>query len=126
MITPCSHFPRIGDEELAQAVFAEAERMQREKIDAALREWKSRASNCQKGVRLPDGTHCAYRIPNIAYHHWGQRLGYECWDDAGFVFEFLRDNPQCRVQNESISPLSGWTPMSDKAVVYRSTRRGAA
>ena len=109
------------------AVFAEAERMENEKVELALREWKSRAHNMQRGVRLPDGTHCPYRIPSIAYHHWGRRYGYECWDDAGFVYEFLRDNPQCRVQNESISPLSGWTPMSDKAVLYRTAKlRGAA
>lgn len=35
------------------------------------------------------------------YHYWGQRLGYECWDDEKFVAEFLRDNPECRVENET-------------------------
>lgn len=31
------------------------------------------------------------------YHYWGQRLGYECWDDPEFVREYLRDNPDSRV-----------------------------
>lgn len=31
------------------------------------------------------------------YHYWGQRLGYECWSDPEFVREYLRDNPDSRV-----------------------------
>jgi len=44
------------------------------------------------------------------YHYWGQRLGYECWDDPQFVHEFLRDNPDCRVKNVSDRIISGWRP----------------
>jgi hypothetical protein len=121
MLIQCNEFPRVHDEEIARAVFAEAERMQQEQMDAALREWKSMASGFQRGVRLPDGTHCAYRIPQIAYHHWGRHLGYECWEDAGFVAEFLRDNPQCRVSNETLSPtiLTGWSPSTPSSMAYR-------
>lgn len=32
-----------------------------------------------------------------AYHWWGQRIGYECWEDKDFVDGFLRDNPESRV-----------------------------
>ena len=38
-------------------------------------------------------------IPGAAYHYWGQRLGYECWEDDQFVKEFLRDNPEVAVTN---------------------------
>lgn len=31
------------------------------------------------------------------YHYWGQRLGYDCWNDPQFVREYLRDNPDSRV-----------------------------
>lgn len=31
------------------------------------------------------------------YHYWGQRLGYECWNNEEFVREYLRDNPDSRV-----------------------------
>ena len=31
------------------------------------------------------------------FHYWGQRLGYECWDDPEFLREYLRDNPDSRV-----------------------------
>lgn len=37
-------------------------------------------------------------IDATAYHYWGQRLGYECWNDAQFLHEFERDNPHARVK----------------------------
>lgn len=39
------------------------------------------------------------RIPLAAWHYWGQRLGYECWEDKSFLNEFLRDNPETAVRN---------------------------
>lgn len=34
-------------------------------------------------------------VPIAAFHYWGQRLGYACWDDPEFLREFKRDNPDC-------------------------------
>lgn len=39
------------------------------------------------------------RIPVQAWHYWGLRLGYECWEDNQFLEEFLRDNPETAVFN---------------------------
>jgi hypothetical protein len=39
------------------------------------------------------------RIPLSAVHYWGQRLGYDCWNDETFVSEFIRDNPEVAVNN---------------------------
>jgi hypothetical protein len=39
------------------------------------------------------------RIPPYAFHYWGQRLGYECWEDDQFMKEFMRDNPEVAVKN---------------------------
>ena len=39
------------------------------------------------------------KIPIQAWHYWGQRLGYECWEDDQFLREFLRDNPETAVNN---------------------------
>ena len=39
------------------------------------------------------------QIPIQAWHYWGQRLGYECWEDNQFLSEFLRDNPETAVSN---------------------------
>lgn len=51
------------------------------------------------------------RIPTTAYHFWGQKLGYGCWNDKGFMDEFLRDNPELRVNSGGTKEISvGWTP----------------
>lgn len=51
------------------------------------------------------------RIPTTAYHFWGQKLGYGCWNDKAFMDEFLRDNPELRVNSGGTKEISvGWTP----------------
>lgn len=37
-------------------------------------------------------------VSSTAFHYWGQRLGYECWNDPQFLREFERDNPAVRVK----------------------------
>jgi len=41
------------------------------------------------------------QIHPTVFHYWGQRLGYECWDDAQFCREMCRDNPELRVRSRS-------------------------
>lgn len=38
------------------------------------------------------------RIDNGLYHTWGQKYGYNCWRDNGFLKEVERDNPEVRVK----------------------------
>lgn len=58
-------------------------------------------------------------IPGDAYHFWGIKLGYGCWDDKQFMSEFLRDNPQCRVNSGGTKEISvGWVPSTN----YRSRK----
>lgn len=53
-------------------------------------------------------------IPGEAYHFWGIKLGYECWDDKQFRHEFFRDNPQCKVNSGGTKDISvGWVPSSN-------------
>lgn len=44
------------------------------------------------------GQHKA-RIEATSYHYWGKRLGYDCWNDRKFIKEYLRDNPESRVNS---------------------------
>ena len=123
-----AEMPFVFDEEMAQLVFREAELQQEREFQQVLKAWKGRSHTAQRGVRLPDGTHMAYKIPRVAYDAWGRKLGYECWDDAQFVHEFLRDNPECRVHAEAANPtiLSGWAP-SERVKKYRKLKgQGAA
>jgi hypothetical protein len=56
------------------------------------------------------------RIPVESYHYWGKRLGYDCWRDAGFRKEFLRDNPECRVNSKAAKTtvrVEGRKPLYD-------------
>lgn len=39
------------------------------------------------------------RVPLDAYHFWGQKLGYDCWNDKQFLHEFERDNPAVKVKS---------------------------
>lgn len=53
-------------------------------------------------------------IPGDAYHFWGQKLGYDCWNDKRFLAEFFRDNPQCKVNSGGTKDISvGWVPSSN-------------
>lgn len=36
-------------------------------------------------------------VDGYAFHSWGQKLGYQCWNDPNFVREFKRDNPAVKV-----------------------------
>jgi hypothetical protein len=38
------------------------------------------------------------QIHPASYHYWGQRLGYDCWQDPQFRKEYLRDNEASRVK----------------------------
>lgn len=38
-------------------------------------------------------------IDPTSFHYWGNRLGYDCWDDKQFLREYERDNPAARVRH---------------------------
>ncbi|GEM_PF-4466950 len=111
-----------NDEEAAQKVMRlvhEREQLQLQREKKAVQGW---SLNGRRAVRMPDGTHAQFTIPTYSYHMWGKKLGYECWKDAGFVHEFLRDNPQCRINSVAERAMSGWTPASSYAQGYRKTQ----
>ena len=88
------------DPELAVTLEAELRRgWQKNRIEAAIQEKQLGKVNEQK-VRSVEGLgQKIASIPPTAYHFWGQKLGYDCWNDDAFVREFLRDNPGCRVKS---------------------------
>ena len=40
------------------------------------------------------------RITPEAYHYWGGRLGYECWQDKQFLHEFEQQNESVRINSK--------------------------
>lgn len=58
----------------------------------------ARARGTSRILRGPDGSggQVDIHIHPESFHYWGQRLGYECWDDPQFLAEYKRDNPASR------------------------------
>lgn len=53
------------------------------------------------------------RIPMTAFHFWGQKLGYSCWNNQEFMDEFLRDNSHLKVNSGGTKEIHvGWVPSS--------------
>lgn len=74
-----------------------------ELIDFVKAKQEQELAKVQNGERyfFGDRGEVKFQIHNKFYHHWGQRLGYECWDDQEFLREYLRDNESCRIDSHS-------------------------
>ncbi len=63
------------------------------------------------------------QVTEFAFHYWGQRLGYDCWDDPEFIREFGRDNEACRVNCRSertiITPGAEFKPTGPVVLATR-------
>src|SRR5215472_10664132 len=46
---------------------------------------------------IPGLGQCVARIDSGAFFYWAMREGNGCWQDKGFVREYIRDNPEVRV-----------------------------
>ena len=92
-----------------EQVLAEVAYRQRKKQEIALKRMAlaQRTGGERRAMKGGDvGGYCEMMIDPISYHYWGQRLGYECWEDAQFRREYLRDNPASRVKTTSSATLS--------------------
>lgn len=80
----------------------------RKKVAVMRREMRQMAAEGgeRKILRFADGNGGEVRlmIHPMSYHYWGNRLGYQCWSDPGFIHEYLRDNPEARVRNTAEHP----------------------
>ena len=124
-----SHSQILGLLPQSEEMIVRVHQRQQERYRQALEREKREAGkwnqNGVRAVRKPDGTHMKFRIPKLTYIMWQKKLGDECWDDAGFVHDFLRDNPQFRVTSIAENPTVGWTPGSVTAKRYRQMRQQA-
>jgi hypothetical protein len=86
---------------------------QKNQIEAAVQARQFAKENQKRHKSIEGLGQLVARIPTTAYHFWGQKLGYGCWNDQGFMDEFLRDNPELRVNSGGVKEISvGWTPTS--------------
>jgi hypothetical protein len=92
-------------------VLGELQFRRQQKLEAALKAQAdaARLQGTRKFIRGGDvGGEVDFQIHPVFYHYWGQRLGYECWDDPQFVRELKRDNEVVRVRNESDKIMTGY------------------
>lgn len=77
---------------------------------AALMKREMRIMQAQGGerrlMRFSDGNGGEVRmmVHPFSYHYWGNRLGYQCWEDDQFKREYWRDNEECRIKNIADNP----------------------
>lgn len=86
---------------------------ERNKIEAQIQAKQNARFNQERHKSVEGLGQKIATIPLTAYHFWGQKLGYGCWDSKAFMNEFLRDNPECRVNSGGTKEIQvGWTPPS--------------
>ncbi|MDR1280299.1 MAG: hypothetical protein LBK99_05710 [Opitutaceae bacterium] len=85
------------DDIIAELERRHAERRVRAEVElaSAARSGGLRRAGADTGA---GGFYQKAQIHAESYHYWGQRLGYECWDDPQFMREYLRDVPAARVR----------------------------
>jgi len=86
---------------------------QRNQIEAAVEAKQLAKLNKERHKSIEGLGQKIATIPLNAFHFWGQKLGYGCWNDKEFMDEFLRDNPELRVNSGGTKEIQvGWTPPS--------------
>lgn len=53
-------------------------------------------------------------VTGDAFHYWGRRLGYECWQDRQFLREYERDNESVRVKCGGTKLQVGYAPTAKR------------
>jgi len=70
----------------------------KEEVEAAVNNRRMTSVN-QKDHKAVEGVgRLRMRIDPTSFHYWGQKLGYNCWNDQQFLREYERDTPECRVK----------------------------
>jgi hypothetical protein len=99
----------IGQDLVGRSIMNLPGDLSREVVNELCRGWHAQevlAEQEQRQIAAQQGEHHTVNglgqkvlsVTPIAFHYWGQRLGYQCWRDKGFRAEFLRDNPHARVR----------------------------
>jgi len=85
----------------------------------AEKEQRTAAKMHQHRIHFGDEGEVKFQVHSKFYHYWGQRLGYECWEDEQFVREFLRDNEECRIRSHSQKIQVGHGSLDKSSTFWR-------
>ena len=110
-------------DELASSVASVLRGQMQREHESAYAEQARAAHTAKRETRSVEGMgELKARINPTSYHYWGKRVGYKCWDDRKFIKEYLRDNPESRVNGVSGKVQVGYG--GDKPMGYYDTPVG--
>ncbi len=93
----------IDEGELLDALFRDLRRGEHAKsvlVEAQMRRVIEASQSLGEGRFIDGMGQVQARVPPAVFHHWGQRYGYEIWNDPGDLIAFLdRLNPGFRVKS---------------------------
>jgi hypothetical protein len=97
--------------ELRDAVAARLRQRVLSQCDQAFTDSKAiGAENNSRAYRHVEGMgEMKASIPATAYHYWGQREGYDVWQDKKFMKKYREDNPDVKVNTVSGKTQVGYT-----------------
>lgn len=76
-------------------------------MDAAMAKKRQiEAAQARRTLGLVAKSNLRLSIDPFWYHYWGQREGYEIWQDEKEVNRFIRDTPELRVETEKAPRVS--------------------
>lgn len=102
--------------ELRQAVIKEfASGYHREMVNAEVQQKRIAIDTGHERRAIEGVGRLRMRIDPTLYHHWGQKLGYACWSDKGFLNEVERDNPEVRVKCGGTRLQFGYAPTKTRS-----------
>lgn len=84
-------------------------------VNAEVQQKRIQGSNRQNEFRSIEGIgQLRMRVDPTLYHHWGQKIGYDCWKDNQFLKEVERDNPEVRVKCGGTRLQFGYAPTNTR------------
>jgi hypothetical protein len=108
-----SQIARIAEEVTTEDVLEELNRLDMAQLKIAEIEQQGAAKRRGERFHHLDGEAQMQVHPKF-FHYWGQRLGYDCWNDEQFMREFQRDNPEVRIKSRSRNITIGYRGSSKR------------
>lgn len=74
---------------------------QREMVKSGINHRKIATDNHRKTLKSIEGVgRLRMRVDPTHFHYWGQKLGYQCWSDKGFLHDVEKVHPELKTKCE--------------------------
>jgi hypothetical protein len=110
----------FSEDELTEEVIAEFRRgFALEAVNAKLRMQRAATFRRENNERFKSSGELtvAAQIDPFFYHYWGQREGYEIWQDEKEIERFTRDTPEMQLEYGGTKVFNGWDGGTNEIVL---------